>query len=881
MPTLRNDVLNAIRIIGFDTALHTAVYRFRKAWLEARWERKNRRHWGIHQWYAFRRRLATPERPVWPDQWITPGRTRFIQPEARGATLITDHGLLEIVFFAPDLVRVRVMPHHTPPLEPLPYAIAKPLDDWDTPAFEIIQTPEALLLKTQSLTVGVNLADTSVFIADADDQLLRADVDTAWSISGAVRHRTALAADEHLFGLGERTTSGNRRGRTHILWNTDPQGYADGDDPINLNIPVYVGITNCESAHQRIGESRIENVESITCIPQPTTQNLSYLVFYENSYYAEFDLDSDGSGVADHRFAGGELRYYIAVGTVPTLLERYTELTGRHALPPLWLLGYHQSRWSYAPEARVRKLAQDFREYDVPCDAIHLDIDYMDGFRCFTWNKKRFPDLPQLAADLRLQGIKLISILDPGIKQDPAYAVYRNGVKGNHFCKTPAGNIYHAPVWPRLSAFPDFTAPATRAWWGELYRVLLDAGIAGFWNDMNEPAVFNNGGDPTLPAPIRHSLENRGSDHREAHNVYGMQMVRATYEGLRKLRPDRRPVTITRAGWAGVQRYATSWTGDNESTWESLRLTIPMMLGLGLSGVGFSGPDVGGFIGEADGELFTRWLQMAAFMPFFRAHTAARTADQEPWAYGEPYLSIARRFIQLRYELLPYLYTATWQLCERGWPVVRPLWWDVPHCADLWEVEDAFLCGDALLIAPVGYAGAVSRAVSMPPGTWYNFWTNEIESTSFVQSVEIFCPLETLPFFVRAGTVLPMGESGPNVEQRMQKFLRLGVYPLARPGNAVSELYEDAGEGFCYQQGVQRFSRFLMEQTAEQLILTWEGNGGYQPPYEHIELTLNGLRRAPRAVYADGVQYAVVTTDPVRHTALLGVPPFERLEVVM
>ncbi|HNT77971.1 MAG TPA: glycoside hydrolase family 31 protein [Anaerolineae bacterium] len=873
MPTLINSTLDTIRLIGAETAVHSVVYRFRKAWAESGWNAAGQPRRGLDRLHAFNRELNQPPRPTWPDAWTTPGRVRIVAPTARGATFTTERAVIEIAFFAPDLVRVRVKPHvHAAVPEPIPYAIAKPLDEWPAPAVELIQGDAACFLSTAALTVGVALDTAQVIIADADGRLLRADVDAAWGPQGELRHRTALAPAERLFGLGERATPGNRRGRTHILWNTDPSGYAPGDDPIDLNIPMYVSVQEADRRISGSADRQIANYE---------LRIMNYAVFYENPAYAEFDLGETTFDIASHRFAGGELRYYVMTGSLPTMLERYTELTGRHDLPPLWMLGYQQCRWSYYPESRVRKLAQDFKKHDVPCDAIYLDIDYLDNFRCFTWDKRRFPNLPQLVADLRAQGIKTITMIDPGIKKDPKYFVYRSGLAGDHFCKTPDGHVFHAPVWPGLSAFPDFTDPATRAWWGELYRPLLDIGIAGFWNDMNEPAAFAQPKTSTLPLPLRHNLEGRGGDHAEAHNLYGMQMVRATREGLLMLRPEKRPIVITRAGWAGVQRHAISWTGDNQSTWESLRLTVPEIIGLGLSGLGFTGPDTGGFAGEADGELFTRWIQMAAFLPLFRAHTSKNTADQEPWSYGEPYLSIVRRFIQLRYELLPYLYTAIWQMCQRGWPMVRPLGWDVPEAAALWDVEDAFLCGDALLVAPIGKPGATSRLVTLPPGGWYDFWTNKLHATDSLQSVDAFAPLETMPLFVRAGTVLPMGEFAPSVEQRVQKFLRLGVYPLPAPGEATSELYEDAGEGFTYRDGDYCYSRFHLVQTAERITITWERAGNFAPPYEHIELTLNGLHRAPRQVLADGVAYPVVMTDPVRRTALLGIPPFEKLEITL
>ncbi|MBN1487632.1 MAG: DUF4968 domain-containing protein, partial [Anaerolineae bacterium] len=624
MPTISENLLNSIKAIGIHNVDAAAKYPYRKALAEAQWKSLTERRTGAELLRAFRQSLTEKSR-IKPQEWQGTGAVQLISRNGRSAVIQAENATLEITFLASDLVRVRAyQPGKEHP--PVPYAIAKPEEDWtDLPPLKFTQTESALLMTTDKLSLGVSLDDATIFFANANGDLMRVDVDMAWGTDGVVRHRTSMVAEEHIFGLGERATPWNRRRRTHILWNTDPAGYTDNDEPINMNIPTYVGVHNAGS----------------------------YLVFYENTYYAEFDMGESLPNIAEHRFAGGELRYYIAIGSTKTLIERYTELTGRHDLQPLWMLGYQQSRWSYYPEERVRKLAQDFREHDVPCDAIHLDIDYMEGFRNFTWDKERFPDLARLAADLREQGIKLIAIIDAGVKKDPDYDTYRTGMQGDLFCKLPDGKTFHAPVWPGMCAFPDFTDSRTRRWWGANYRSLLEAGIAGFWNDMNEPAVFSSQTGQTLPDTIYHDMEGQGGDHREAHNIYGMQMVRATREGLLKLQPDQRPVVMTRAGWAGVQRHSTSWTADNESTWNSLRLTIPLVTALGLSGVSFTGSDIGGFTKEADGELFTRWLQMGVFMPFFRAHTVINTPDQEPWAYGEPYLSIVRRFIQLRYELLP------------------------------------------------------------------------------------------------------------------------------------------------------------------------------------------------------------------------------------
>jgi len=846
-------LLQTARALGVRTLASAALYPFRKTLAEALWASDGRRRSALD---CVRAPLRPRQEPVWhPFQGI-----QDISRGARASVVFSGDGEIEVQFLAPDLVMVEYRMAAADRIRPAPtYAVSRSAEEWTEVPLVLTELAQGLLVQSDRMVVGVDREDARLCVATPSGTLLRVDVDVARTRSGAIRHRTALAPVEKLYGLGERATPWNRRGRIHRLWNRDPAGYRAGDDPLYLNIPTYLGVLNSDSA-------------------APET----YLVFYDNAYDAVFDLGATVPGIAEHRFSGGILRYYVAVGPVPQLLQLYTELTGRHPFQPLWMLGYHQSRWSYDSAARVRKLAQDLNMHRIPCDAIHLDIDVLDGFRSLTWDRERFPELAALATELRGEGRRLISIVDPGIKRDPTYPVYRDGLEGEHFCTLPNGRAFHAPVWPGNCAFPDFTAARTRAWWGDQLSPLLRAGIAGLWNDMNEPAAFAAFGDPTLPSTVRHAMEGVGGDHRAGHNVFGTLMARATREGLLREQPESRPVIISRAGSAGLQRYATSWTGDNESTWESLALTIPMVLGLGLSGIGFTGPDVGGFSGVPDGELFTRWVQMAAFMPFFRAHTAKGTPDQEPWSYGEPYLSIVRRFIELRYELLPYLYTAHWQMATRGWPMVRPLSWADPADSLLWDVDDAFLCGDAFLVAPILEKGSTSRSVRLPRGTWYEFWTNKILHAGM--PVTLYSPLETLGILVRAGSVIPMGEIGPSTGRRVEKFLRLALYAppvptMDAPDVVASELYEDAGEGFDYQAGGSRLSLVTVSQKKGHLEVSWHREGTYTPPYEHVELTIHGLVRAPRAVYADGDRYAIAHVDVVRHSVVLGVPIFTDLRI--
>ncbi|MGQ0569990.1 MAG: TIM-barrel domain-containing protein, partial [Armatimonadota bacterium] len=605
------------------------------------------------------RRFSRPPAPGAPER---PGRYLIVEALSDGARFLFERTDFEVRFLASDLVRVTWGPGTLP----VPYALAK--TDWPDVAVTLREGPASWELATDALRVDVR-HDGSLRFLDATGHTLREELPPQRR-GAEIIHQARLQADEHVYGLGNRTVPFNLRGRAYRMWNRDPgAGHSPGDDPIYLCLPVYLAV-------HRQG---------------------SYLVFYENSFRGAFALGE----LAEARFDGGALRYYLIPGPPARALERYTELTGRAPLPPRWALGYHQSRWSYDTAAEVREVADGFRAHDLPLSAIHLDIDHMDGFRVFTVDARHFPDLAGLTRDLSDKGVRLVTILDPGVKYDRGYAIFTEGEAESVFCRLPDGQLATAPVWPGWCAFPDFTDPKTRAWWGRQYPRLLDAGVSGFWHDMNEPAAFALLGDPSLPAPTRHALDGRGGDHLEAHNLYGFLQNQSGYEALRAHRPDRRPFIVSRSGWAGGQRYAWNWTGDVESTWGALRQTVATVLGLGLCGIPLTGPDVGGFSGSPSAELYVRWLQLAAFLPFFRTHSAKFTPRREPWHFGEPSLGIAREVLKNRYRLLPYLYTLAWEASQTGHPLVRPLFWPDAQDPDLWGVQDAFLLGDALLIAPV------------------------------------------------------------------------------------------------------------------------------------------------------------------------------------
>ncbi len=774
-------ILRGIRTSGLRPVLDAVAHAVRTRWVEARFADPARPLRGLPLLVAFLRRLPTapgafpPAGPVVRTLGPLAGHAR----DGQTLTCSFAHAALSVTVIAADLLRLRVHPPDSPPAV-LPYAVARADADWPPTPFTVTETADAVELRTGRLTCAIARADGRVTVRDPQGALVAEAAPVGWSADGRVVSRWTLPPGAHAYGLGERAAGLDLRGRSYVNWNTDPRTYSPGDDPLYLCIPFLVTLS--------------------------ADGQQSHALLLENTARSRFDLSDALTIEVEDDWLGVEFFYGPALTTI---LDLYTERTGRVPLFPRWTLGYQQCRWSYFPDERVRRLARDFRQtYDVPCEAIHLDIHYMDGYRCFTWDRARFPDPAGLIADLHAQGFRVVPIIDPGIKADRRYRVFQDGLARGCFCRYPDGEPFIGPVWPGNCAFPDFTDPRVRDWWGDLHRELVEMGADGIWDDMNEPALFGED-DATIPGPVRHDLDGRGGDHRLAHNVYGLLEVRATVEGLARLAPDRRPFVLTRSGWAGVQRYAAHWTADNQSTWDSLRLTLPMVLGLGLSGVAFTGADVGGFAGFASGELFTRWLQMSIFFPFCRAHTEISSPDQEPWSWGEPYLRINRETIRLRYRLLPYLYTALWQCTQTGIPPVRPLFLAFQDDPVTHTLADEFLCGDALLVSPVLEEGATRRSVYLPAGSWYDFWSDVRHEGP--THIEVDAPLERVPIFVRAGSVVPITGAPAS-------SLQAHVYPPVVQASGLQAsgpqpagwLYEDDGETLAYQRGDYRLTRFTL-----------------------------------------------------------------------
>jgi alpha-glucosidase len=708
-------------------------------------------------------------------QFISIGNVESVQTGDNVVEFQCEHGRVRISVVRDDIVRVRAT-QATDFGPDFSYAVVK---QPRRAAGRASSRGGSVRIRTKKLLVTVTKSPLRIEFARPDGAVLNRDEPArgmGWE-GPKCRSCRQLQRGEMFFGCGEKTGQFNHRGRAFGFWNTDNPRHTYLDGELYVSIPFLIS----------------------------TRPGAHYGIFWDNTHRSFFNLGRVPE--EDHYFLesdAGEIDYYFLAGdSVREVVRAYSALTGRMGLPPRWALGFHQSRWSYTSASELLELARNFRRRKIPCDVLYCDIDYMDGFRVWTWNPKTFPKPRELIKELRKMGFKLVTIIDPGVKNDDDYIVCRDGKARDVFVKNPDGTLFTGTVWPGECVFPDFTSPRVRRWWAQWHAGFVGLGVAGFWNDMNEPAVWNYPGG-TMPPEVLHEYDGQWVTHRRAHNVYGFCMARACHEALRALRPNDRPFVITRSAWAGIQRYSMLWTGDNHSTWEQLELSIRQCLNLSLSGVPFCGADVGGFSWDCTGELLARWTQAGAFFPFFRNHTATGTRRQEPWTFGPEVEEICRRYIRLRYQLLPYLYNLFYEAAQDGTPIMRPLFWEFPHDPHAYAVDDQFLLGPAILVAPVVKPAATRRAVYLPAGSdWYEYWSKQRHRGGEYVTVE--APLERLPLFVRAGAIVPMTEPVEHTGQKTDEIL-LGVYP--GPG-ATGYLYEDDGESLEHERGAYSLTRFF------------------------------------------------------------------------
>jgi alpha-glucosidase len=728
---------------------------------------------------------------------------------------------VEVIVVTDEIIRVRLAPHSVF-LEDFSYGVPKL--PTKAAGFTLHEDENEFRVSTYKVNCHIRKKDFFISFSDSSNHVTSMDaVPMHWEENVQdggyyVFCTKTCAPDESFFGLGDKPTEFNLRGKRLKNWNTDAYSFQWNQDPLYRSIPFYISVN----------------------------EGIAHGIFFDNTFKAQFDFGAEDRTKTSFWADGGELQYYYIHGPhMMDVVKSYHTLTGTHPMPPLWALGYHQCRWSYYPEAKVRKIAKGFRENQIPCDGIYLDIDYMDGYRCFTWNRKYFPDPKKMISELAADGFKTVVIIDPGIRVDDNYWVFKEGKEKKYFCRRSDDYFMEGHVWPGRCQFPDFTNPEVREWWGGLFDELVQMGVAGVWNDMNEPAVFGAG---TFPDDVRHQYDGHRGSHRKAHNIYGMQMVRSTYEGLRKIMKNKRPFTITRAGYSGVQRFSSVWTGDNVASWEHLKLGNIQCQRLSISGIPFCGTDIGGFSGEPDGELFTRWIQMGTFSPFMRAHSAGDTKEREPWSFGEPFTAINRKFIELRYRLIPYLYSTFWEHHRYGFPILRPV---VMHEQDTQLNhfrQDEFTYGDKILVCPVMEPGQIKRNVYLPKGKWYNFWTYEVVDGG--KEVSVDTPLETMPVFVKAGSVIPEYPVMQYVGQKEIEEVKLNIYYTDYEVNSF--LFEDYGETFAYEQDIYLEKKFVVNGSAKSVTIDQSLEGLYTPRYDGYHFNLIGLPFAPSKITVDG-----------------------------
>ena len=617
-----------------------------------------------------------------------------------------------------------------------------------------------------------------------------------------------MEKDMFFYGLGERTGSLNKKGYHYRNWNTDdPNPHGETYAQLYKSIPFLITIKGEEASG----------------------------IFFDNHFESHFDMGKENSNYYYFGAVDGNLDYYFMYGpSVKEVVSEYTQLTGRTPLPQLWTLGYQQCRWSYAPKERLMEVAKAFREKDIPCDTLYLDIDYMDGYRVFTWDNNKFDNPKEILNELKNMGFKVVTIIDPGVKVDKGYKIYDEGLKEGYFATDKDGIVYKNKVWPGDSVYPDFMSSNTRKWWAGNQKIMMDYGVSGIWNDMNEPASFNG----PLPDDVEFNEDGIIVTHKEIHNIYGHMMGKATYEGIKEA-TNKRPFVVTRACYAGTQKYSTVWTGDNQSTWEHLRMSLPMLMNLGLSGMAFCGTDVGGFGHDCTGELLSRWVQVGVFTPLFRNHAAMGTRDQEPWAFDKTTEDINRKYIKLRYKLLPYLYDMMYKCEESGAPIIRPLLFNYQNDKNTYEINDEFIFGNSILVAPVVEQGARQRLVYLPQGdNWIDYWTGEEHKGGKYIIKE--APLDICPIYIKSLSIIPVGKEQSYIGEKVDDTLMLNIYLSNENGKSTYTHILDDGESFEYKNG--KLNKYNISfDLSDELRIEFKENIGYFKKYNKIIIILNNL----------------------------------------
>ncbi|WP_442794367.1 glycoside hydrolase family 31 protein [Pelobium manganitolerans] len=746
---------------------------------------------------------------------LSAGNITHVQIEKQQISFKTENAQGQIVVYSPNMLRVRLDKKELG--RDFSYAvIAQP----QTCNANIAQSEESITITTDSLRAIINKKPFSVAFYTLDGKVINEDergLQNSW-VGDEVTAYKHMQNGERFVGLGEKTGNLDRRGEGYTNWNTDAFGYATNRDPIYSTIPFYIGIHS----------------------------GLNYGIFLDNTFQSDFNFGASNDRFSSFGAQGGELNYYfIYHKQLKDIIGTYTQLTGRMKMPPLWSLGYQQNRYSYYPDTEVMRIAQTLREKKIPADGITLDIHYMDKYKLFTWDKERFGNPQDMNKKLQDMGFKTTVIVDPGIKVEKGYEAWEEGVAKDLFIKYPDGTNYTGQVWPGWCNFPDFTNEKARAWWREKVKFFANTGVSGIWNDMNEISTWGQ----KMPSNILFNYDGALASNKQAHNVYGSLMARSSFEGMVKA-TNKRPFILTRAAYAGLQRYTAIWTGDNRSEDDHMLLGVRLLTSLGLSGVSFTGMDIGGFTGNPSVGLYAKWIQLGAFNPYFRNHTAVNTKSSEPWAYGEEVTEISRNYVSLRYKLLPYLYASFYTSVSSGLPVARSLAIDNTFDDKIYDTQfqNQFLFGDAFLVAPFESTKGFGN-IYFPKGNWYNLYTGEKQAGNSEKIVRL--SLQKMPVYVKESSIVPMQSLIQSTAEKPSDTLSIHIYKGNL--NHTFVYYEDDGESYDYEKGAF-YKRAISYDATNRKIVFSAVEGNYASKFKNLKLVFHGFDAQDKIKTAQDLQ---------------------------
>jgi alpha-glucosidase len=727
------------------------------------------------------------------------GNTKSVEIQDGALAITTSNAQARVWVYSDTVIRVCITKTGKEPDQS--FAVIEDPQD----AFSYQELNDTIEVNTSALKLVIDKNPLRFSFFTADGKPLSGDDKRfGTTLEGdKVMNYRELHDDEMFMGLGEKTGNLNRRGMSYVNWNTDAAVHTTKDDPLYKTIPFYVGLHG----------------------------GVCYGLFFDNHHKSYFDFGAS----TDEQFTwfgadGGDMDYYFfGAQSIADIIKDYTWLTGRMEMPPLWSLGYQQCRWSYMSADEVLGIARKFRERNIPADAIYCDIDYMNDFKIFTWNKQSFPDPKDMIDQLKDINFRLVTIVDPGIKIEKGYKEYDEGVEKGYFATYPNGELYTGSVWAGRSHFPDFFNEEVREWWGSAFTALSDAGVEGFWNDMNEPAAWGQNIPPIVKFGERYMAEVR--------NAYGMQMARATQAGTKKILQNKRPFILTRAAYAGTQRYSAIWTGDNSASDEHMLFGQRLVNSLGLGGFSFTGVDIGGFMGNPSPALMVRWNSLGVYTPMFRNHAAQGMDMREPWEWGEDNENIIRKDIELRYKLLPYIYSGFYESCQTGMPLSRTLAIDYTWDENVYKerFQNQSLFGHAILVAPV-ISTEYTADVYLPQGEWYRFSTDEYFEGG--QIVNAPAPLNDLPVFIKGGAIIPMQSLIQSTSDDSDGTLYIHIWN----GVAATEYayYEDDGISYDFENG-EFYKRTIRFDPEDRVVSFSAVEGSYNSKYKWVKVVLHGF----------------------------------------